>query len=356
MIAPGEEVGVCTTEPPTRSETQALAAARFAIEDDLAQPLEEVEILLADRRRQEVDRQREVAVVARDRLAAWRAGLEAIGVAPDFVTPDYAALPTAPGEILVVDLGERVLARGKGVGLAIEARLAPAVLGAALARRPEDTVRLLSERPDEILPPVLREGRRVDLAPAADEAALLAMFEEGLADGPSIDLARLWRARPSFGSLGLGRWRTAAGLAAAAGIASLALLGGETLALRGHAAAAEGESERILLAAFPDMGRVVNPRAQLRERVGAAGAGGKASFLELSAILSESLAGVDAMQLESVRFDADEGRLEAALAYASYADVEQLRAGIEARGGRLAEGASRMRGDRMTGDVVVTGP
>ncbi len=104
------------------------------------------------------------------------------------------------------------------------------------------------------------------------------------------------------------------------------------------------------------MGRLVNPRAQLRERLGARGAGGSASFLELSAMLSESVAPIDAMQIESLRYDAADGALSAALAYAAYADIERLKAAVEARGGRLTEGAARMRGDRMTGDVTVARP
>jgi general secretion pathway protein L len=355
LIVPGEDVALHAVEPPTRSLVQALVAARFAIEDDLAEPLEDVEVMLAGRRGREEGREREVVVVSRARLALWRAGLEAIGLAPDHAAPDYALLPAAAGEVLVVDQGQRVLVRGKGLGLAVDAALAPGVLAAALARRPEDAVRLLSDRPDDLLPPAARDGRRVELAPAPGDAEMLALHEDGLESGLAIDLASAWRARRAAAPLGLASWRAAAGLAAAVGVSFLALLGAETLALRRHAAAAEAEAERLLLAAFPDMGRVVNPRAQLRERLGLRGAAGSASFLELSAILSESLRDIATVEVETLRYDAGEG-LSASLVYSSYADVERLKAGIEARGGRVAEGAARMRGDRMTGDIVVARP
>jgi general secretion pathway protein L len=354
LIVAGEEVSLHAVKPPTRSETQALAAARFAIEDDLAEPLEDVAVILAERRKGDDGPMREAAVVSQARLSAWRVELEAIGAAPDCVIPDYAALAPAAGEVLVVDHGDRVLVRGAGLGAALDAALAPPVLAAMLDRRPEDAVRLLSDRPDALLPPQARGGRRVEIGPSPDEEELLALLSDGLEETPALDLARAWRKRgPATPfALAVAPWRATAGLAAAAAAAFLALTGAETLTLRSHARAAEAETERLLHAAFPDMGKVANARAQLRQRLGGVGASASASFLELSAILSESVRSIEAMEVESLRYDGT-GGLQATLNYSTYTDMEKLKTAVAAHGGRLAEGASRSRSGGMTGEVVV---
>jgi type II secretion system protein L len=350
LIAPGEDVTLHAVAPPVRAEGPALAAARYAIEDDLAASLDDVEVVLGPRG---PGREREAAVVACDRLQGWRNALAALGVEAEHVVPDYAALPVEPETLLLVDLGDRVLARGPGVGFAVEAALAPAVIAAMLAGRPGLGVRLRSDRADALLGEAARAGRAVALEPAAEPGEIIALIHDTLRTGPGIDLARAWRRRAG-GGLALKDWRLAAGLAAAALLSFIALIGVETLTLKSGAAAAEDDAAQILREAFPDVGAGPNARAALRAELG--GGRGAASFLELSALLSESLAEVAAVEVESLRYDEADGRLAASISYAAYDDVQALKAAVDARGGRLTEGSARLVGGRMAGDIEVSRP
>jgi general secretion pathway protein L len=352
LVAPGQNVALRVVELSLRSDAHALAAARYAIEDDLAQPLEDVLVVLGPRGK---GRTREAAVVAHARLDAWRAGLEAIGVSADRVVPDYLALPVEPDALQVVDLGDRVLVRGEGVGFAVDVALALELLSAVVAAKPERAVRLRSDRPDAILPRAARDGRRIDQEPAPGGDELIRLFDAALPGGATIDLARAWRTRPG-GAVALKDWRLAASLAGAAALTFLALLGVQTATLQASASTAQADAGRILQAAFPDIERVGNVRTALRARLGDGGTGRSASFLGLSAVLSESVAEVGGLEVESIRFDETDGGLAASIRYSAYADVAQLRAAVEARGARLTEGSSRLQGGRMAGEIEVTAP
>jgi general secretion pathway protein L len=354
LVAPGEDVALLAVELPVRAEGPALAAARFAIEDDLAQAIEDVEVVLGPRGK---ERMREALVVARDRLEGWRAGLAAIGVETDMVVPDYAAIPIQADTVRILDLGDKLLVRGRGLGFAVDPALAPAMIAATLARRPGEAVTLSSDRPDAVLPPAAREGRQVDVTSAPSVGALLGLVESAVVDGTALNLARVWRTPSGAPVLALKEWRAAAGIAAAAALAFSALIGAQTITMKAEAAQSRVDAERLLVEAFPDIGRVINPRAQLRERLGDGGGGpGAASFLELSSLLADGAREAGGVEIESIRFGAGQGRLSASIVYAGYGDVERLRAAVAARGGRLVEGAAVLRGDRMSGEIEVARP
>jgi general secretion pathway protein L len=308
LLAPGEDVSLHAVDLPVRGGAQALAAARFAVEDDLAQPLEELAFALGLRGR---TARREVAVVARDRLEGWKAALSAAAGEARTIAPDYAALPVESGAVLIVEHGGRVLVRGEGLGFTADATLAPGILAAALAKRPDAAVTLLSDRAELLLPRMVREGRRLDLQPAPTDAGLILLFAEGLAAGSAVDFAD---ERSGGADLRLRDWRLAAGLAGAAAAAFLALLGAETVSLRSQAADAEAEADRIIAQAFPDPASAAEARAALRSGGGAAGAG----FLTLSGLLAESVAEVPAMEIESLRFDAAGGGLAVSVVFSAY--------------------------------------
>ncbi len=347
LLAPGEDVTLHALEAPVRGTAQALAAARFAIEDDLAQPIEEVELSLGAFSR---TGRREAVVVDRERLAAWISELAAAGADAESIAPDYAALPREPGVVLAVEHGGRLLVRGEGIGFAVDAVLAPTILAAALARRPDDRIVVRSDRADALQAPGVRDGRRVETLPAPSDDEMIALFAEGLAGEVALDLAP--RRRRAAADVRLKDWRLAASLAGAAAAAFVAVLAAETVSLRAHAAAAEADADRIVAQAFPDAASAAGARAALRSGSGAGGAG----FLTLSGLLADSVAEVPAMEIEALRFDETGEGLAVSVAFSAYEDVQALRAAVEARGGRLIEGASRMQNGRLLGDVTVERP
>jgi general secretion pathway protein L len=352
LLVPGDDVALHRVELPARTQAQARAAAPYAVEDLVAQPLDDVYVIPGPRRAD--DSRRAVAVADRAVFGAWRDAFAAAGAAADRIVADFMALPAAPDEVCVVDLGARVLAHGAGVGFAIEAELAREVLAAALARSEARAVRLWSDRPDEILPKTARDGREISLERALDDEALAQLFQRGLEADAVLDLSHADAPPRDDFTIEWKRWRMAAALALAAGLGYAALLVVQTASLDRETDAAYAEAEALLREAFPDIGRVVNPRAQLRARLGEQDHNA-AAFLALSGLVADSVREIDSLEISSIRFDAARAELDIVIRYARYDDVDRLSSAILARGGELEEGGSRASGDLMMSDIVVRG-
>ena len=350
LLAPGEDVAVHMIDLPARTEAQARAAAGFAVEDLVAEPLDEVHVIAGPR--PALGGARAIGVIARPRFAAWRATLDAFVVTPDHILPDTLATPLDPDAVTILDLGARVLVRGPALAFAVEEALAREVIDASLADADVAALRIESDRPDALVGPGSRAGRSVDVAPAPNDAALAHRFQRGL-DGPlPLDLATADAAPDAGLAFDARRWRLAAGLALAAGLGYAALLVTQITALDRATDAAYAEAEEVLRAAAPDIGRVVNPRAQLRARLAEAGGDGQA-FVALSGLVADSVRGIASLEVDAIRYDAARTELAVAIRYAAYEDVERLKAAVDARGGLLEEGGSRRVGALMGGDVVV---
>lgn len=353
LVAPGADVASHIIDLPAKSERQARAAAPFAVEDEIAQSLDDVVVTLAARNGDA--RRRAVAVVARDRLEAWRTEARALGLEPADIIPDYALTPAPAGALGVLDLGDRVLARAGQTGFAVDAQHAAVVLGAFLDAHPDITqLHAWTDRDEALLPPdAARRLERV-IEPRPRDEDLARLLSAGLAAGAPLRLD----AQTRTGGLDVDwkRWRVTAVIAALALIGYLAMLSLETASLRQAAREARAEGEALVLEAFPDIGRVVNPRAQMAARLQTAGASGSLVFLDLSQLLAQSVEAAGGIEVESVRFDESRPELEAGLVYSAYADIESLRAAVEERGGVLEEGGARQSGGRIAGDVVLRRP
>ena len=84
MLVPGEDVLLAETSVAARSREQLARAVPFALEDQLAEPVETVHFaVLADS-----PREPGVAVVRRDRMASLARRSRAAGIRPDVSRPE----------------------------------------------------------------------------------------------------------------------------------------------------------------------------------------------------------------------------------------------------------------------------
>lgn len=126
LVVPGEEIGTWHTELPTRDAAQALAAARLALADRVAEPADALHIAIGPL---QPGQPRLLCWVKPARLRQWLERVQALGVQVDSVVPDYLALPApADGMILAIYQG-RWLARGQTLAFSAEPDLARQVIG-----------------------------------------------------------------------------------------------------------------------------------------------------------------------------------------------------------------------------------
>ncbi|QYF85950.1 type II secretion system protein GspL [Brevundimonas sp. PAMC22021] len=233
VLVPSEDVLVLAVDLPFASRRQREAAAPFAVEGLIAQPLDQVHVALG----MEIAPSRHLCGVVRlDVMARWTALLDQADLDQVVLTPDALMLATPPTGAwrLVIDDGRALVRTDDGAGFAIDLQ----GLSAAwqIAGRP----RLLPA--GDPLPELMREG--VD-----DSTFELSTSGKPLLVTPPLDLRQGAftgrRARPA--SLA----RTLSLIAAAAVAAHLAILVADTVALDRSADREEAETRRLLAARAP---------------------------------------------------------------------------------------------------------
>ncbi|MEM0986508.1 MAG: type II secretion system protein GspL [Pseudomonadota bacterium] len=347
LVLPGYSVSAIPAHLPARNERQALAAAPFAIEEEIAADPEDQHFALMPVGAAAPEGQRTILAIERALLSRWIDALGARGIALRSVLADFQCVPVSGETVHAVGLPDRLVLRQGDWGVAIDADIATAVVPAVLESRSTDES------------PLLLAGTGHGLAIFQSAYAETADPETVLAEGAvhagagllQGDFAVRQRSSDAGASLPVLKWPAALTVAAAVLVSTVNVLQGALLQSRAETIRAN--TETMFLKAFPETDRVVNIRAQLR-RVSQGGQTDQPDFLVLSGFLSSGLDAVDAVSVESVRFDSDTGELSASILFDSYDALSRFRTAIETAGGRVVEGGSRQVGDRRAGDVKVT--
>lgn len=335
VFVPGTEVTEHRAAIPARNEREARRAALFAIEDELASPVESLHIALSGKGE---DGQRIVLVCSAERMTAWNNRLKREGWPVACLTPDYMALPATAsaadtGLRLIFNLGTRRLALDGGAPGDLVSAVAglsegdPALHGAGIARR---------------------LGRTGEPLPGGTAAAL-ATLAGGRQD--FLDLRQgPFAQRQGMALPQVSLWQRAAGLAAAAGVVAIANVVLETRALNASADSHRAEAQALYAQYFPAEGRISNPATRVQQKLASQRAT-SLSFLDTSAVLYDAIGQLDGANLRSLRFDAETGEFRASVDYARYGDDLRL-AELLGRAGLTATlGDTRSVGSGINGEL-----
>lgn len=334
LLLPGDLVTAHETALAARSERQLLAAAPFAIEDQVGTELEQVHVAVAPGRKAPDGAGRVVYAVDKDLISGWTQALAQAGLQADTILPDYLALPDEADGLQIAELATRTLLRHGDWGAGVDTALGPQVLNGLIE------LRLTQAGPEAIRAdmPLDEQLDQMAVRAAGAKWGLTRGRQPSRADGP----AGLRGAR-----LGM-----ATSLAAAAALGWVALNLVEGYRLKAGAEAIETQTAEVFRSAFPQVERVANPRAQLRTLVRDTGTGAP-DFLVLSAYVARAAEAVPAVEVASIRFDGQSDELNVSVLFKDYDALGQFRGRIEAAGGAVEEGGSRQQGDRRAGDIVV---
>jgi general secretion pathway protein L len=260
LLVPGEHVLLTRAQVPLRARARAAAAVPWALEDRLVADVETLHFALGGL---DAGGEWSVAVIEREYLETWLQACTEAGLAPHAAVPEPLALPQPEaGSWTALEEGDRVICRtGPATGFACALPLLPGVCHSL-------------ETPDSVA--VHRAGEPLEW-PSPIDGQL--QVRESLADpmqafaaAPDRDaidflqgpysrrerIGRVWR-----------RWRAPAALAA---VLLVLLAVNWTVAYRElgqRQQALQAAAEQILRAAVPDVGRVVDPRVQLKNRLDA---------------------------------------------------------------------------------------
>lgn len=284
-VVPGELVTLHALRIPARSRAKAAAAVPYMLEESVASNVDDLEFRLLQWVRGGVSK---VAVTSREAAARWREALAAFPGRTDALIPDYLLLPFhTQGRCTVAADGEgRIVIRtGELDGLVIgeqeldlwwEEAGGPAM--PAAVNDPELARHLIERGGDTVSE--WRIGRS---------------FPEWLQHGHQVprDADLLHHGPDSADALVSRRWMTAA--AVLLGLAVVIRVGADAydyFTLKQREAELDRRIEATLKQAFPDVTRVVDPRAQMMQRLKALqGRAAGSGFLALLSAVAEAVPG-----------------------------------------------------------------
>ena len=285
VLVPGAAVTLARADIPSRSLKKVLQAVPFVLEDRLAEDVETLHFAVGVH----ADGGYAVAIVARARMQQWLNELSAAGLVPTELVPDMLGLPVRDATLVVALDGSRVLARfPDGGGFVTDLSLAPLLLQKQLATLPEgqrcsraliyaidhDAAQHVIDSLDDL-------QLEISFGPLQDD--VLTLMAMTLNDGRAISLLRGAYNDHAGITEHWQRWRAAAYLLAVLCVLGIAQQGISYFQLRRAAAALDTQVATVFHTALPDAHRMVDPRAQMQQRLkrltGGDGANGPLALL-----------------------------------------------------------------------------
>lgn len=333
LVVPADGVLLAETRVPGGGNVQrAQLAAKYALEEQLADDVEDLHFALGARRDGDLW---PVAVIDREAMVALGERCAAAGLRPQAVVPETLALPlfdpdVPPGTVwtMLCDADEALVRLGDHAGFVCDADMAGAMLDganrerlagamaapaavpageAAAAGGGADALQLVLYETAGTAPVELPEGVEVERRRTDGR---LRLHAAALAEAPAINLLQgEFSPRTQFDRTWK-PWRWTAGLAAAL---ALIVIGGRWLDLRELAArevALDAEIAATFEAALPEE-RLVRPRQQMQTALERIGAGGGGGFSDRMAQIAAGLATQPQTTVNSIgvrngtRFDLD---------------------------------------------------
>jgi len=349
LVIPGADARLGRLDLPAETEAQARAAAALLFERSLAQS-EDLHFAVGA---QQQDGARLVAAIARPRLEAWLEACRRFGADPHVVTLDCAAWPAGDGEIAIAELGARtIVAGGARGGFTIESNLAPSVFPRWAVDANLANARVTINGGEERWRAGLRDA---EFRPREDP---LEAFARGLAHGAAF--------APNLrqGEFAAGQqetqpwrfWRFAALLAVAALTLQVATLSVAGWRDRQTAARVMAVAEGAFREARPDVGRVVNLRAQTSALLNAIDQGARHPVLVASQPVIDALRAQPLARIDEVRHETPGRAVRLTVSAPDPRSLEAVITALRAQGIAVEQRDAQPRAGRFATEIVLEAP
>lgn len=358
LLVPGSEVAQFEAALPAGNETRLLQLAPFALEDQLAQDIDDLHFAVGAR--DAASGAVPVAVVERERMQQWMDRAASLHLLPQAVYAESDLAPVLPGHVTMVAHGEQLLLR-QGEGRALQLPAADPGLALEMllggAEQIAGTHLAVFSTPDEWPRHAAAiEALRTRVASFKVQLATggpLALYALGLAQSRPINLLQgAFRPQRAAGN----GWRAWRGVA----IAALALLllhaAGSWWQLRQLRAASRGMEAsiaRLYGSIFPGQAPGAAPRRTLERRLAevAGGTGNQGALLPLLAAVADASQGVPMAELQSLTFQP--GSLRLRMSAPDAMSLEQFSQALRGHGLRAELTGGNQQGQRYEGQLEV---
>lgn len=306
VCVPAADVVLLHANVPARTASKVLQAIPYAVEDQLAEDVETLHFALGER----TTHGYLVAAVSHTRMRQWLQDLAANGIAPAELVPDVLAVPVRPHALALVPDGTRVLARfPNGAGIAANESLLPLLIRQQLAQLPdaERCTTALLYTSDAPIPAVLENLAKefsLEIERQALPAGAIGIMGATRLPVQAINLLQGEFGRNSGPREQWQRWRIAALLLAGLIVVLIAQQIISEIRLQRESACLQAQIATLFHQALPDVTRMVDPQAQMQQRLNGLGgdAGGSAGLLPLLSAAGRSLQAQTDVQLQGLSY------------------------------------------------------
>lgn len=307
VMVPTTDVLLAAVNLPPTQRRRLLGAIPFALEDQLADDVEDLHFAVGGR---DSAGQWNTAVVDLRLMQQWVGRLAAAGLQADVLVPDVFGLPWREGEwsVLLED-DVATLRTGAQAGLCFDAENLDALLFGMIENLGENKparLNVLDCRQNAAAPFNPDLAIEIDVLEAHEPA--VSYFAKVYEDGAGLDLLQGQFSRREQLSKYWRPWRAAASLLAAVLVVQLASTGFEQWRLGKEVARLQADVKNVYLSTFEGAKNVPNPRAQMQQKLNelkGGGAGGGA-FFGLMAKAAPQFKAMAGLQIERVNYRAGE--------------------------------------------------
>jgi general secretion pathway protein L len=330
VLIPGAEVLLTDVKIPGANRQRVSRAVPFALEEQLADDVEELHFAIG---KAQAVGEYPVAIVARERMDHWTARLREAALFVEQMIPETLLLPCEEGKwTVLIDRSGALVRTGPYSGFTSDIDNLGTLLSGALSSGDEELPQLYVLVADRAMPPELN-GMEAELRMERLHGEPLELLADGYVPVPPLDLlqgrygrkeelGRLWRP-----------WRATAALLLIGVVLGIVTLGVEYWQLRTEQARLTARIDELYRQTFPGR-KLVNARVQMQqqlEQLQRGKGGGGEQFLSLLAKTGEVLVRMPGVDLNAVSFRA--GRLDLDLSARDLQMLDQLKQALVDSGG-----------------------
>ncbi|MCF6281048.1 MAG: type II secretion system protein GspL [Candidatus Polarisedimenticolaceae bacterium] len=286
LLAPAADVLLIQPSLPTQNRQRLLQAIPFALENQIASDIDQQHFTVGP---QNKDNSLPVAIISKLKIEHWLNTLEAAGIRPHAIYPETLCLPYSEGDwTLLADKNRTLLRCGKFSGLTLDFENSQQMIALLLERAeesPPNKINLITcgeESQAQFNDSRLAEFTKELVVSSCDEEPLLLMAKNC---NPSENLNLLHGPyqQDNRGQLIWRSWYPALTIALILTTLSIASALHELSRLDQQHQALSQQIEQLFKKSLPESRKMVNPRAQMSQKLQAlqGNGSGNSSFLTL---------------------------------------------------------------------------
>jgi len=339
VLVPGVDVLLTSAVVPSRNRQRIMSVIPYMLEEQLANDVDELHFAIGQR---DTDGRVCTAIVEQRCMDEWLKRLRDAGIEPDIIVTETQALPLATeGWTLLKESDVTLIRTGKQNGFSLDSANLEMVLPMVLTENQDNMpsqIRWIECNTESVNVPMDFPEFNVEVNAEAYERTALELFAEHFNENEAINLLQgTYSRREQLGRLWR-PWRPAVAMLVLLMVLHAGVTISDYLSLSHERQMLAERIDKIYLDTFPDARKVVNPRAQMEERLKSLRGGTtrvSGGFLDLLAGSGNSLNQTAGLELQRVSYR--DGQLDLAIVIQDLQGLDQLKQRLASQSGYSVE-------------------